>query len=105
MDKKDLEEQLANNDAVMVYFSGNDCGVCKALQPKIETLFSTKFPKIKQVYIKSEEYRDTAAQLNVLSIPTIIVYFENKEFLRQSRLISIQDIEQRIIRTYNLFFN
>jgi len=105
MDKQSLEKELQNNEAVMVYFSGNDCGVCHVLQPKIERLFTNKFPKIKQIYISAEEYRDTAAQCNVLSIPSLLVYFEGKEFLRESRLISVPDVEGKISRTYDLFFN
>lgn len=105
MDKNLLEKELKNNEALMVYFSGNDCGVCQVLKPKIETLFKEKFPKVKQVYISAEIFRDTAAQYNVLSIPTILVYFEGKEFLRESRLISVPDVETKISRTYDLFFN
>ena len=75
------------------------------LKPKVETLFSEKFPKIKHHYISVEVYRDTAAQLNVLSIPTLLVYFEGKEFLRESRLISVSDVEGKISRTYELYFN
>ena len=105
MELIDLENELKNNEAVMVYFSGNDCGVCNVLKPKMELLFNEKFPKIKQIYISAEVFRDTAAQYNVLSIPTVLVYFDNKEFLRESRLISVPDVESKILRTYDLFFN
>ena len=104
MDKQSLEQELQNNEAVMVYFSGDDCGVCQALKPKIEALFNKRFPKIKQVFINTQEFRDTAAQYNVLSVPTLLVYFDSKEFLRESRLISVPDIEVKISRTYELFF-
>jgi len=105
MEKEKLELEFQENEAVMVYFSGNDCGVCHVLKPKIEALLQQKFPKVKQIYISAEEYRDTAAQCDVLSIPTILVYFEGKEFLRESRLISVPDVEGKISRTYDLFFN
>ena len=105
MELVDLENELQSNDAVMIYFSGNDCGVCNVLKPKIEELFTEKFPKVKQIYISAEVFRDTAAQHSVLSIPTILVYFDNKEFLRVSRLISVSDVENKISRTYDLFFN
>ena len=105
MNKEQLDHCIQTNEAVMVYFSGNDCGVCHALQPKVKDLFDTKFPQIQQVYIKSEEYRDTAAQVNVLSVPTVIVFFDHKEFVREARLISLQDLEVKISRTYDLFFN
>ena len=104
MNKQSLQQELQNNEAVMVYFSGDDCGVCQALKPKIEALFNKRFPKIKQVFINTQEFRDTAAQYNVLSVPTLLVYFDSKEFLRESRLISIPDIEVKISRTYELFF-
>ena len=104
MDKQRLEQELQNNEAVMVYFSGDDCGVCQVLKPKIEALFNKSFPKVKQVFISVQEFRDTAAQYNVLSIPTILVYFDSKEFLRESRLISVPDIETKISRAYELFF-
>jgi len=105
MDKQSLDQVLQNNEAVMVYFSGNDCGVCQVLKPKIKRLFNEDFPKVKQIYISSEKFLDTAAQYNVLSIPTLLVYFDGKEFLRESRLISISDVENKILRTYKLFFN
>ena len=104
MNKQSLEQELQNNEAVMVYFSGDDCGVCQALKPKIEALFNKRFPKIKQVFINTQEFRDTAAQYNVLSVPTLLVYFDSKEFLRESRLISVPNIEVKISRTYELFF-
>lgn len=104
MDKVNLENELKNNDAVMLYFSGNDCGVCKVLQPKVSELFTQKFPKIKQLYISAEDFRETAVGYNVLTIPTVIVFFENKEFLRKSRHISIVEVETELERVYSLYF-
>ena len=104
MEIENLQEIINNNDAVMVYFSGENCGVCKVLQPKIKTLFDTEFSKIKQVYISADKYTQTAAQYNVLSIPTVIVYFDSKEFIRESRHISLTHISAQIQRVYEIFF-
>ncbi len=104
MEIENLQEIIKNNDAIMVYFSGENCGVCKALQPKIKDLFNTEFPKIKQIYISADEFTQTAAQLNVLSIPTVIIYFDSKEFIRESRHISISELSLQIQRPYSLFF-
>ena len=105
MNTEQLQQYIASNDAVMVYFSGENCGVCKALQPKIKKLLSEEFPKIKQIFIEAHKFPQTAAQYNVLTIPTVILFFDSKEFIRQSRHISCEQIEQQLIRTYNLFFN
>ena len=105
MQIEQLEKQISSNDAVMVYFSGERCGVCKVIQPKIEKLFTTTFPKVKQIYISADKFQETAAQFNVLTIPTVIVFFESKEFIKQSRHIALEQLEQQIDRTYKLFFN
>lgn len=104
MNLDELKQTIETNDAVMVYFSGENCGVCKALQPKIKELFDTSFQNIEQIYISSNEYMKTAAQFSVLTIPTVIVFFDNKEFVRQSRHISIQELQSKIERPYSLFF-
>jgi thioredoxin-like negative regulator of GroEL len=105
MQIEQLQNEIQTNDAVMVYFSGENCGVCKVIQPKIKKLFSEEFPKIKQIFIGADTSIQTAAQYNVLTIPTVIVFFDSKEFIRQSRHISLDQIEQQLTRTYNLFFN
>jgi len=105
MNKDELEKIIAENEAVMLYFSGEHCGVCKVIQPKIKELFTTHFPKIKQLYISADQFPQTAAQLHVLTIPTVILFFDAKEFIRQSRHISCEQIEQQLSRTYNLYFN
>ncbi|MBD3807719.1 MAG: thioredoxin, partial [Epsilonproteobacteria bacterium] len=39
MDIETLEELVEHKIGVMLYFSGDDCGVCNALGPKIKELF------------------------------------------------------------------
>ena len=105
MQIEQLQQEIQTNDALMLYFSGEQCGVCKVIQPKIKELFTTTFPKIKQLYITAEKFPQTAAQFNVLTIPSVIVLFDSKEFIRQSRHISLDQLEQQLLRTYNLYFN
>ena len=105
MNLEDLQNKIKNTDAIMIYFSGENCGVCHALQPKIKTAFDKNFPKIEQLYIKAEENKQIATHFGIFALPSIIVYFENKEFLNQSRLISVDQIVQNINRPYSLFFS
>lgn len=105
MQLEQLQQEIQTNDAVMLYFSGEQCGVCKVIQPKIKELFTKEYPKIKQIYISADQFVQTAAQYNVLTIPTVIVLFDSKEFIRQSRHIAFEQLEQQLSRTYNLYFN
>ena len=104
MQIENLESFIKNNDAVMVYFSGKHCGVCKVLQPKIKNAFQKEFPKIKQIFIDAEQFKQTAIKYSVFSVPTIIIFFDKKEFSRKSRHISISGFIQELQRPYNLFF-
>jgi len=105
MTLEDLKKEIDINDAVMVYFGGEYCGVCNVLKPKIKELFNNQFQKVKQIYISIDKFPQTAAQFNVLIMPTVLVFFDKKEFIRQSRHISIQELSKQIQRPYGLFFD
>jgi len=105
MEIEELKQIINNNDAVMVYFSGEFCGVCKVLQPKIKEAFEDEFPKIKQIYLEADNYKQTAIEFGVFAVPTIIVYFDGKEFARKSRNLSVGGFVQELQRPYGLFFD
>ena len=105
MTLEELKNTIKTQEAIMVYFSGKSCGVCQALKPKIEETFSTKFPKIKQLYIDAQDNPKISANYNVFTLPTIFVFFEGKEFFQKSRLISIEETTKAIQRPYSLFYS
>ena len=95
-----LKEELA----VLVYFSSEGCNVCKVLKPKVEELIKTKFPKIKLAYIKSDILPEVAAQNQVFTAPTILLFFDGREYIRKSRNIGLSELEQEICRLYSMMF-
>ncbi len=95
---------ITKKEAVMVYFSGVGCGVCKVLQPKIKESFSQNYPLIEQYYLDIEEHKSLAISLSVFSIPTILVFLDGKEFMRKSRNMSVDGLIRDLKRPYNLFF-
>jgi len=102
---KDLENDIKTTDSIMLYFGGEHCGVCNVLKPKIKDTFDSNFSKIKQVFITASDNPKLSAHFGVFSVPTIIVYFEGKQFINKSRLISIDGLVQDLSRPYDLFFN
>ena len=50
--EKELKKVISENQAIILYFSGDNCSVCKVLKPKIETEVSKNFPKMKLFEIK-----------------------------------------------------
>jgi len=87
---------------VLIYFSGENCSVCKALKPKIEKEVLANFKEFKLCEIKVDIYKEIASSFSVFSIPTILIFFDSKEFKRYGRNISIYTFIEEIRRPYNL---
>jgi len=101
---KQLDRQIRKYPALAVWFSGPDCGVCGTLKPKLETLFSDKFPSIALAEVKCTELPESAAKHTVFSVPTLIIFLEGRENLRESRNISLVEFSTRLQRSYDLLF-
>ena len=100
-----FERSVEAENAILAYFSTNECNVCKILKPKIEELIQNKFPEIKLLYINISETPDISAQHRIFSVPTICLYFEGKEFVRKSRNIGLSELENEISRPYSILFS
>jgi len=90
--------------ALLAYFSTEACNVCKVLKPKVAELVQEQFRKIKLVYIKSDKLPEVAAQNQVFAAPTILVFFEGREYIRKSRNIGIGELQKEIERPYSMIF-
>lgn len=105
MNLEELENTIKEEMGVLLYFSGEHCNVCHALRPKFKELFSSKFPKIKQIFLDAEENRDIASAYQVLSLPTILVFLEGREFVREGRRVSLHQLEENLSRPYNIMIS
>jgi thioredoxin 1 len=95
---------INSNSAVLVYFSAPGCNVCKVLKPKILDMLESEFPKFKAFYCDIEKSPLIAGQLRIFTIPTLLVFFEEKEFYRMSRNISIEELKKNLERPYSMLF-
>ncbi len=99
------EQIISSSDALLLYFSHDGCNVCKVLRPKLECLLNDNYPKFKFTYINTVEQPEVAAQFQVFTVPTVLVYFEGKEYFRFSRNIGLSQLEDAIKRPYHLLFD
>ena len=91
---QDFAYNLSAQPTAILYFTTPTCNVCKAVFPQLTELSSNyAFPLLK---IDGSMHPDIAAQNNVFTVPTILVYHEGKEVLRESRFIDFNKI-QRIL--------
>lgn len=99
------QETIQNNAGALIYFSHEQCNVCKVLKPKVETMLKEYYPEINMFYADTVKYPEIAAQNSIFTVPTIVIYFDSKEFLRVSRNVSIVDLQDKIERPYQLMFS
>lgn len=98
----DLKNMINTGKPVLVYFSGENCSVCKILKPKIEEEIRKNFPQFQLFEVKTDISIELTAQYMIFSIPTTIIYFDKKEFKRYGRNISIPLFLEEIKRPYEL---
>ncbi len=100
----ELKQQILDNKAVLVYFSLPNCSVCEVLKPKIETTFTHAFPNLKQIFMQKNTSKEITSNYGIFSFPTILVFFEGREFFRVGRNLSMIEFQNSIQRVYQLLF-
>ena len=101
----EFESILNRSTLALAYFSSPSCNVCKVLKPKIIDLIKNTYSKAELIYINTEDFQKLAAQNQVFTIPTILIFSEGKEILRESRNINLGQFENKMDRLYNLIFS
>jgi thioredoxin-like negative regulator of GroEL len=97
-----INQTLETNDAVLLYFSAPGCNVCHALKPKLTEAVLEEFPTFAIESIDISETPEIASHFSVFAIPTVLVFFQGREFLRKSRHMSVGEVVEAIRRPYNL---
>ena len=56
-------------------------------------------------YVDVKNTPDVAAQFQVFALPTILIYFQGKEYYRFSRNIGVNELREAIARPYGMVFS
>ena len=101
---EDIEKQISDSPALLLYISTEGCNVCRELKPKIRKLLDSNFPKIKFLYINIDEIKEATGRLSVFAVPTILIFFDGKEFFREGRNLGIIQLNEKLDRPYSMLF-
>lgn len=102
INEKELEKVLKNNDElIMVFGKGINCGVCHAVENRINQTYPDKYPTLKIYYLIVEENPLFRGTHLIFSVPTIMLFDGSKEIARESRIIDFRRLEKPL----NMYFN
>lgn len=102
MKLEQLQNSINSGNPILVYFSGENCSVCKVLKPKIEEEVKKTFPKFELFEVKTDLDKEITAHFMIFSIPTTLIFFDSKEFKRYGRNMSVPLFIEELKRPYNL---
>lgn len=99
-----IQNAIENEPGLITYFYSDNCAPCKSLRPKVLDLVKNSFPKMKILFINSEKHPEISAEFGIFSNPTLLVYFDRKEYVRKSKYVSISELSSSIERLYDMMF-
>jgi len=105
MEKRKIKDYTGERKAVMIYFFNPGCVACNSLRPRVEEMAGRKFPAMDFVPIDASLNPLLTAEAGVYSSPSILVFFDGKEYIRESKYISVDQLEEKISRYYDMVFN
>ena len=95
LDDATLARHVRNSEQpLLVDFWADWCGPCKMMAPHFATAAGQLEPHIRLAKVDTEQARNSAAQFNIRSIPTMILFSGGKEIARQSGAMQAPQIVQ-----------
>lgn len=104
LDSKENFLKLINtSELLLCFFTGKCFWGSDALFCKVDNMLSS-YPKVKSIKIDIDESPSLCAELSVFIAPTILIFAQGKETLRESRFIVLNELQKNLNRYYNLIF-
>ncbi|WP_028243354.1 thioredoxin family protein [Pseudobutyrivibrio ruminis] len=96
-----IQELVCKHSIVLFQFSSKSCTPCVAIRQRIEAWLSNH-EQIEARHISIDEQPELAAQNDVLSFPTVVVYVEGQVAICGSGYFSLDEIFAKLERLIEL---
>lgn len=100
METKKFNEIIQSDQPVVIDFYAPWCGPCKAMTPILENLKSKLGEQVKIIKIDVDENPDIAVELEIRSVPTLMIYQNGEKKWKKVGLSSVDEMLS-VISTLN----
>ncbi len=100
---EELQNCIIEEPALLAYFYNDNCAPCLSLRPKIIDMVEKQFPKLTLHFVNSAK-SDIPANYGVYDNPTLLVFFDRKEYIRESKYVSTALLSEKVQRYYDMIF-
>ena len=87
----DLKQEVSS---YVMSFTSEMCGVCHAIDPRLKDLIKDYSIPLIEINITKDQL--TSGQHRVFTVPTILVFTEGQEILRESKFIDLNRVEKSL---------
>jgi thioredoxin len=87
-------EIIKNNPAVLVDFSAEWCGPCKALAPILKELKTRMGDSIRILKVDVDRNQKLSAKYSIQGVPTLILFKNGNQVWRQSGVVPLNQLTQ-----------
>jgi thioredoxin 1 len=91
--KENFNATIENNDVVIVDFWAPWCGPCRMFAPTFEAV-SEQYANVVFAKLNTEDQQELAAEFNIRSIPTLMVFREKVIIFSQAGMLPKAAFEQ-----------
>jgi len=95
----DMEQFIQQHELSFLYISRPDCSVCHGLLPQVQTLME-KYPKIQLGHVNAEEVKAVAGRFSIFTVPVLLLFVDGKEYVREARIVHMDQFDEKINKIY-----
>ena len=88
-----------NEKLIMVFGKGDQCSVCNAVENRVNTQLTKKYPELEVHYVQVDDSPSFRGQHLVFAVPTLILFDGDKEIHRESQIVDFTRLE-RLLHIY-----
>jgi len=92
----DFNKLISENKLVLIDFWASWCAPCKMIAPIIEKIATEYSSKLTVAKVDIDENQKLAQELNIQSIPTVILFKDGKSVSRKIGAMSFEDYSAEI---------